>query len=152
MTNEGQQAAGLVGRMLPLPQKPKKRGHHPAPTSDEEDVAAIDESRSELGEQPRAPGGKQPLAVAPTGAKRDASSRVSSDKGPARTVYSDHEIDDFLHHVRVEAAIARLDLTHSAVWRWAMHELMERCTPRQVVEHFTQVATAEQGRVGRPRR
>lgn len=152
MTNEAQHAVGPAGRMLPLPQKPKKRGHHPAPTSDEEDVAAIAEDQTELGEPPRAPREKQPLAAAPTGTERDASSRVSSDKGPARTVYSDREIDDFLHHVRVEAAIARLDLTHSAVWRWAMHELMEHCTPRQVVEHFTQVATVEHGRVGRPRR
>jgi hypothetical protein len=138
--------------MLPLPQKPKKRGHHALPASGEEEAPVIVGRQGELGEQHAVPQEGEALAPAPTGPEPGPSARTLSDKGPARTIYSDHEIDEFLHHVRVEAAIARLDLTHSAVWRRAMHELMERCSPRQVVEHFAEAAIVEQGRVGRPRR
>lgn len=73
------------------------------------------------------------------------------DKGTAKTVYSDPQIDDFLHDVRVEATVARLDLTHSAVWRLAMHEFMERHQAPEVVQHFTR-ANSKSGQVGRPKR
>ena len=76
---------------------------------------------------------------------------ATGEKGPAKTVYSDLRIDDFLHEIRIEAAVGRLDLTHSAVWRLAMHEFMERYTPGDVVRHFSQTSSMT-GRVGRPRR
>ena len=65
------------------------------------------------------------------------------------TVYGDPRIEAYLLEVR-RAALGRLDLTQFAVWRRAMHDLIERRTPEQVVEHFLQ-ARVEQG-VGRPRR
>jgi hypothetical protein len=138
--------------MLPLPQKPKKRGHDPVPASSEEEALVTVARQGEPREQHTVPREGETLAPPPTDPEPTASARTLSDKGPARTIYSDHEIDEFLHHVRVEAALARLDLTHSAVWRRAMHEFMERCSPRQVVEQFAEAAIAEQGRVGRPRR
>lgn len=150
---EAQQAGSPAGRMLPLPQKPKKRGHHPLPPSGEEEAPVTVTRQGEPGEEQHpVPREGEALAPAPTDPEPAASARTLADKGPARTIYSDHEIDEFLHHVRVEAALARLDLTHSAVWRRAMHEFMERCSPRQVVEHFAEAAIIEQGRVGRPRR
>lgn len=67
------------------------------------------------------------------------------------TVYSDTEIEDFLYEIRLEAAKARMDLTDSAVWRWAMHDLMERLSPKEIIEHF-KTAPPESGHIGRPRR
>jgi len=135
-----------VGRVLPPPQKPKKRGHQP-PVSEDGPVVNVQE-------EPPASTAK-PAVSTPSrensspSAKR--SSTAAADKGTAKTVYSDPQIDDFLHDVRVEATVARLDLTHSAVWRLAMHEFMERHQAREVVQHFTRT-DSKSGQVGRPKR
>lgn len=135
-----------VGRVLPPPQKPKKRGHQP-PVSEEGPVANVQE-------EPPASTAKPAVStpsrenISPS-AKRPSTAAV--DKGTAKTVYSDPQIDDFLHDVRVEATVARLDLTHSAVWRLAMHEFMERHQAPEVVQHFTRT-DSKSGQVGRPKR
>jgi len=135
-----------VGRVLPPPQKPKKRGHQP-PVSEEGPVANVQE-------EPPASTAK-PVVSTPSRENSSPSAKRSStaavDKGTAKTVYSDPQIDDFLHDVRVEATVARLDLTHSAVWRLAMHKFMERHQAPEVVQHFTRT-DSKSGQVGRPKR
>lgn len=138
-----------AGRVLPLPQKPKKRGHQtPAPTVDPP-VAGTQDEPAPHRKQPTAPSAA--LAGQVVASEQAPVATTSTDKGPARTIYSDLRIDDFLHEIRVEAAVARLDLTHSAVWRLAMHEFIERHTPADVVRHFSRT-TSKTGQVGRPRR
>ncbi len=135
-----------AGRVLPPPQKPKKRGHQ-SPVSEEGPVANVQE-------EPPASTAK-PVVSTPSRENSSPSAKRSStaavDKGTAKTVYSDPQIDDFLHDVRVEATVARLDLTHSAVWRLAMHEFMERHQAPEVVQHFTRT-DSKSGQVGRPKR
>jgi hypothetical protein len=53
--------------------------------------------------------------------------------------------------VKVAAAVARLDLTASAVWRRAMHELIGQRSPGQLVDEFAEAQRLEK-RVGRPKR
>jgi hypothetical protein len=122
------------GRTLPPPTKPKRQGHQPPPEPAPEPAVAVPE-RPRSRTAPPAP----PTPVAPT-------------EAPAirTTVYSDPHIKAFMQNVR-RNAIGRLDLTESAVWRWAVEELMERYSPEAVVERFEKAQT-EQGRVGRPRR
>ncbi len=141
-----------AGRVLPPPQKPKKRGHQPA-VSEEDPVAEVQEEPLASSAEPTRP----PSVITPSqesssppSAKR-SSTTAAMDKGTAKTVYSDPQIDDFLHQVRVEATVARLDLTHSAVWRLAMHEFMDHHHAPEVVQHFTRT-DSKSGQVGRPKR
>ncbi len=137
------------GRTLPPPAKPKRRGHEPAP-----EVATVVDLRSDPPPdvpilQTSRPQSTSPAVVEPKVTK--APQKEPAKAKPTRvTVYSDTTIDDFLAEVRVQAAMRRLDLTDSAVWRWAMAELMERFSAKAVVEHFA-AATLE-AKVGRPRR
>ena len=135
-----------AGRVLPPPQKPKKRGHQ-SPVSEEGPVVDVQE-------EPLASSAKPPVSTpiresGSPSAKRSSTAAV--DRGTAKTVYSDSQIDDFLHQVRVEATVGRLDLTHSAVWRLAMHEFMDRHQAPEVVQHFTRT-DSKPGQVGRPKR
>jgi transcription termination factor NusB len=130
-----------------LPQKPKKRGHQ-APDSDEPAAVDVGEARQTPISTPAA---TTSAADRPPVPANQVNAAAGIDKGLAKTIYSDRRIDDFLHQVRVEATVARLDLTHSAVWRLAMHEFMERRRPTDVVAHFAQAAS-KNGQVGRPKR
>lgn len=140
------------GRLLPMPQKPKKRGHQ-APDPDETPVVdAIEAPQATAPQQPHPPPPVTPSTPASVRVPaKQVTPVVAVDKGPAKTIYSDSRIDEFLHQVRVEATMARLDLTYSAVWRLAMHELMEHHRPAGVVQHFNQAAS-KAGQVGRPKR
>jgi hypothetical protein len=136
-----------AGRVLPLPQKPKKRGHQaPGP----EDTTVVDVREERPTPTPTSPASDPKPAPQRLPAK-PVTSGVGIDKGPVKTIYSDRGIDDFLHQVRVEATVARLDLTHSAVWRLAMHEFHGSPRPADVVVYFAQ-ASSKNGQVGRPKR
>ena len=142
----------VAGRSLPPPQKPKKRGHQ-APNSEETPVVDVREEPQQA-PSPEPPAASAVATARPASQGSAAKQRPATaafDKGPAKTIYSDTQIDDFLHQVRVGATVARLDLTHSAVWRLAMHEFMERHPPADVVQHFTQDAS-KTGQIGRPKR
>ena len=122
-----------TGRQLPPP-KPKQRGYHP-PTQQQgaDDVVQPMPASSPASLRPQAP------------ADAVASARV--------TIYSDARIEHWLNEVRVQSAIARLDLTHSAIWRRAMYDLMSRFTPEQIVREFQfQRDRGATARPGRPRR
>lgn len=146
-----------LGRSLPAPTKPKRQGHEPpsavgAPLA----VAARESEPTDLAEAEPVPAAVSAPVASPAsmaGSRRAASTPTELETGSTRvTVYSDARIEDYLHEVRVQAVIARLDLTHSAVWRRAMYEYMQRRTPDQVVAEFTQAADGPPGRPGRPRR
>lgn len=134
-----------AGRVLPPPQKPKKRGHQSPEPEKGPPVADVQEEALASSAEPPSHERRPPST------RRRSSTTATTDKGTAKTVYSDPEIDDFLHEIRVEATVARLDLTHSAVWRLAMHEFMERHSAPEVVQHFAQT-DSKTGQVGRPKR
>lgn len=90
-------------------------------------------------------------SLRPAPVQQQALAGNDQDAAVRTTVYSDARIEEYLYEIRVQAAVARLDLTQSAVWRWAMARLIETHTPLQVIEHFI-AEPPEQGRVGRPRR
>lgn len=144
------------GRLLPPPVKPKRKGHEPSaaevaapktPAPEPAAVAIVDleerhqhEPRPERRESPA-----QPPKSSPPPAPNDSEASVRT------TVYSDARIEEYLHEVRVKAAMARLDLTQSAVWRWAMYELMADHDPTEVVNHFI-TQDLLPAKTGRPRR
>lgn len=122
-----------TGRQLPPP-KPKQRGYSPPV----QPPGTVDDA-----------GSQQQASSAPlrpqTPATAVASTRV--------TIYSDAQIEHWLDQVRVQSAIVRLDLTHSAVWRRAMYDLISRFTPEQIVREFQgQRDRTDMTRPGRPRR
>lgn len=130
MTSESGQERPL-GRQLPPP-KPKHRGYRPPAERQAADDVGSQNTASSFG--------SRGLITDPIG-----SARV--------TIYSDARIEHWLDEVRVQSAIVRLDLTHSAVWRRAMYDLIDRFTPEQIVREFqTQDDRADKVRPGRPRR
>src|SRR5512144_407332 len=138
------------GRTLPPPAKPKRKGHEP-PAAAEPPVsngAAPALARPHEG----TPAPELPPPVT-TEAREPIQAASGSPEAPGSrtTVYSDTRIEDFLQEVKIHAAMARLDLTASAVWRRAMHDLMQHTTPAQLVHEFDTVPT-EEPKPGRPRR
>lgn len=121
------------GRRLPPP-KPKQRGYRPPIQQPAGDGNA---------------GSQQLVSSAPTRPQASADAVASI----RVTIYSDAHIEHWLDEVRVQSAIARLDLTHSAVWRRAMYDLIRRFIPEQIVQEFqAQRDSTETVRPGRPRR
>lgn len=147
-----------LGRSLPAPTKPKRQGYEPPPAVGAPPAAGARGSEPvvDLVEAEPVPAAVSAPVASPAstaGSRRAASTPTELGTGSTRvTVYSDARIEDYLHDVRVQATIARLDLTHSAVWRRAMYEYMQRRTPDQVVAEFTRAADGPSGRPGRPRR
>src|SRR5512144_3169906 len=144
---------GAHGRTLPPPAKPKRKGHEPPaaaelPASNGAAPALARPHEAELAPE-------LPPAVTTEEAREPVRAASGSPEAPGSrtTVYSDTGIEDFLQEVKIHAAMARLDLTASAVWRRAMHDLMQRITPAQLVHEFDAVPVlTEEPRPGRPRR
>jgi hypothetical protein len=68
----------------------------------------------------------------------------------AAQFYLDDSCDDYLRSIRAEALVRRLDVSGSAVVRFAVHRLIEELTPAQVADRLAE-PVAERDGTGRKR-
>jgi hypothetical protein len=68
----------------------------------------------------------------------------------AAQFYLDDRCDDYLRSIRAEALVRRLDVSGSAVVRFAVHRLLEELTPAQVADRLAE-PVAERDGTGRKR-
>jgi hypothetical protein len=92
-----------------------------------------------------------------TEAKRQTGrSKAQTDAPPATSglraaqFYLDDRCDDYLRSIRVEALMRKLDVSGSAVVRFAVHRLIEEMTPGQVADRLAE-PVAERDGTGRKR-
>jgi hypothetical protein len=117
----------------------------------------------DLREEAPAPATRATEPVAPakrtvTSPKRPPSrkAQTTADAGAATSglraaqFYLDDRCDDYLRSIRAEALMRRLDVSGSAVVRFAVHRLLEELTPAQVADRLAE-PVAERDGTGRKR-